>query len=265
MKNNFLLIFACCFFTVNTYAQTNLNGYKYVIVPKKFSFFKQADKYRLNGLTHFLFNKYGFQAFIEGEPYPKDLIFSACNVLHADVIKASNMFTTKLKTILKDCHGKVVYTSVLGLSKEKEFNKSYTEALRNSFKSIQALNYKYNSKLDKGLLQQNKLSLETHKQPKEALKAPLKQSLPIGVPISVSSKSQQIFNPDEVLKASSAKNGYQLVNSNNKVVYTILTTSLPSTYLVANKNGILHFVDKKWVLEYYDNGIRKYKVLDIKF
>lgn len=260
MKNNFLLIFACCFLVANTYAQTNLNSYKYVVVPKKFSFFKQADKYRLNGLTHFLFNKYGFQAFLEDEPYPKDLIFNACNVLHADVVKESSLFTTKLKTILKDCHGKIVYTSVLGVSKEKEFNKSYSEALRNSFKSIQKLNYKYNPKLDKATLSlQYDVGSNSAKEPKEKLKP----SLPLDAPISTN--NQQVFNHDEVFKASSVKNGYQLKNSKNKIVYTLLSTSLPNIYLIANEDAILHLVNEEWILEYYDNDIIKRNVLDIKF
>ena len=45
----------------NVYSQSNLNDYKYVIVPNKFDFLKENDQYQLNSLAAFLFEKYGFR------------------------------------------------------------------------------------------------------------------------------------------------------------------------------------------------------------
>ena len=84
-------------------AQSNLNDYKYVIVPNKFDFLKEADKYQLNSLTKFLFNKYGFTALLENENYPEDLAKNMCLGLRSDVISESGMFKTKLRVELKNC------------------------------------------------------------------------------------------------------------------------------------------------------------------
>ncbi len=73
MKTKFLSLFAIFFLVIGAFSQSNLNNYKYVIVPKKYDFLKEKDQYQLNSLTEFLFNKYGFQAFMEGANYPEDI------------------------------------------------------------------------------------------------------------------------------------------------------------------------------------------------
>ncbi len=52
MKTKFFSIFISCVFIIAlTCFTTNLNNYKYVLVPKKFDFLKEADQYQLNSLT----------------------------------------------------------------------------------------------------------------------------------------------------------------------------------------------------------------------
>ena len=63
-------------FISGAFSQTNLNNYKYVIVPKKYDFLKEEDQFRLNGLTKFLFEKYGenYKSYIFG--YEKETLQS---------------------------------------------------------------------------------------------------------------------------------------------------------------------------------------------
>lgn len=124
-------------------AQTNTNNYKYVVVPKGYEFLKKEDAYQLNSLTKFLFNKYGFVAFLQGENVPSDLAENGCKGLRADVKKSSSLFLTKLTVSLTDCNGAVLFTSDEGQSKEKDFKTAYHEALRNAFKSVEKLNHQY--------------------------------------------------------------------------------------------------------------------------
>ena len=131
------------FIISSTFAQSNLNNYKYVIVPKKFEFLKEANQYRLNELTEFLFNKYGFQALMEGDSYPDDLLKNRCLALKSNLIKDSGLFKTKISVELKDCNDQVVYTSEVGESREKDYEKAYNEAVRNAFKSFETVNYQY--------------------------------------------------------------------------------------------------------------------------
>ncbi len=122
-----------------------LNNYKYVIVPKKFGFLAEPDKYQLNSMTVFLFNKYGFEAIMEGEALPEDLKKNPCSALHADVLSDSGMFSmiTKVKVVLKNCTQQTLFESKEGRSKQKEYKFSFQEALRDAFTSIEMLNYKY--------------------------------------------------------------------------------------------------------------------------
>ncbi len=141
-----LRILFCGFFLMSitgSLAQESVNDYKYVVVPQGYSFLKQNDKYQLNSLTKFLFNKYGFRAFMQGDKLPEDLISNGCKALQASVTKNSGLFVTKLMITLTDCNGNDVFKSSDGISREKEFKKAYHEALRDAFNDVKALNYSY--------------------------------------------------------------------------------------------------------------------------
>ncbi|WP_405250793.1 hypothetical protein [Dokdonia sp. Asnod3-C12] len=122
----------------------SVNDYKYVIVPEKFDFLNEKDQYQMNSLTTFLFNKYGFKAYVtKSDDLPLDYTRNGCNVLYADVTESSGMLRTKLQVKLLDCNDAVVFISEEGSSKLKEYKKSYHEALRRAFESIEELNYAY--------------------------------------------------------------------------------------------------------------------------
>ncbi|WP_405205396.1 hypothetical protein [Aquimarina sp. LLG6339-5] len=158
------------FFTINFSAQSTVNDYKYVVVPEGYVFLRENDDYQLNSLTKFLFEKYGFTAFIRGEDLPEDLRMNGCKGLRADVRKNSGLLKTKLIVDLIDCNGIVVFSTKEGTSREKEFKKSYHEALRNAFKDIEALNYKYNGKKENNpaksdIVVEDKLPSVNHTEP----------------------------------------------------------------------------------------------------
>lgn len=135
----FALIIGICFTSLGQ----NLNSYKYVVVPEKFDFLKEANQYQMNELTKFLFEKYDFKAVMTNEERPADFSMQPCNALFADVIQESGFLQTKLKVVLKDCRNLVVFTSEEGKSKEKDFKKAYQESLRDAFKAVAALSYQY--------------------------------------------------------------------------------------------------------------------------
>lgn len=141
MKSFYALLFFALI-SFNSIAQA-VNEYKYVIVPDRYSWAGAADKYQVNSLTTFLFKKYGFEAYQLGEILPSDMNAGACNALTADVTEDSSILRTKLKVILKNCKGEIVFISDEGTSKEKEYKKAYHEALRSAFLSIKELEYTY--------------------------------------------------------------------------------------------------------------------------
>ncbi len=103
-----------------------------VIVPNRYAFQKEDNQYQLNVLTKFLLEKQGFKTYMESE-VPAELLQNPCDLLKADVKNESNMMTSKLQLVLNDCSNKTVFTSEIGKSREKEYKKSYQEALRNAF------------------------------------------------------------------------------------------------------------------------------------
>lgn len=128
-------------------AQSVLDAYKYIIIPRTFESLKEEDKYQVNSLSHFLFEKEGFRTIKEGDQLPADLAQDPCSALFMSLIDESSMFTTKVKFKFEDCQKKVVFESEEGKSKEKDYKKSYHEAVRNAFTSVQELGYQYNPDL----------------------------------------------------------------------------------------------------------------------
>jgi len=135
------MAFLACVF--NLYAQSELNPYKYIIVPKKFDFLKEVNQYRVNSYTKHLFVQEGYQVFYDDDEFPEDLKSNPCLGLTANVLDESNSFTTKLFLILENCGHDVVFKSGEGRSKMKEYDKTYRDALKKCFVSVQELDYAY--------------------------------------------------------------------------------------------------------------------------
>lgn len=290
MKFKISLIVIACFIVSNVFSQTNLNQYKYVVVPNKFDFLNEADQYQLNSLSKFLFEKYGFIALKEGGNYPEDINKNRCLALKSNVTKDSGLFKTKLTIELKDCNDRIVYTSEVGESREKEYKMAYNEALRDAFKSIEALNYKYQpseniislattneAPLKSEVaeeIQELKKKIQILKEEKEnkveavkAIPVPVKEIEKADVPMKGEKPMEAVVKEalENVLYAQEIENGYQLVDSTPKVVYRIKNTTLKNVFLVEDKNAILYKKGDSWVVEYYDNTILRQKELNIKF
>ena len=139
-----LFIFLFCF---SGYAQNELNPYKYIIVPKQYDFLKEENQYRVNSMTKYLFEQEGYTTFYQGDEYPADLNANPCLAATALVLNESSAFTTKLVISLKDCRDKEVYRTAEGKSKIKEFDKTYIDALKKCFVSIQDLDYSFEESL----------------------------------------------------------------------------------------------------------------------
>jgi len=127
-KYFFFIVF---FLTVipKSFSQPDFSNYSYVSVPEQWDFLNQEDKYQLNSLAKFLFNKHGFNALFSKET----MATNRCDGLYAELANRPGIIWTKLAIVLKDCNGFEVYRSPEGLSKRKEYSKAYQEALREAF------------------------------------------------------------------------------------------------------------------------------------
>ncbi|WP_299676847.1 hypothetical protein [uncultured Dokdonia sp.] len=150
----------------------SVNDYQYVIIPEKYDFAKSIDEYQLNSLTQFLFNKYGFDSYRVRDEKPIGFEKGNCNTLYADVESNSNYIVSRLKVILKDCKGNIVFVSEQGKSRDKDFKRSYHEALRKAFLSIEDLHYVYSGK------KQENITTETVEAPKPSRTIEVEEVIP---------------------------------------------------------------------------------------
>ncbi len=248
------LILVILFLTTVVSAQNKtINSYKYVIVPEKFDFLKEPDKYQTSSLTKFLFNKEGFTALMSNEKHPEDFISNRCNALTARVKDNSGMLTTKLVIELLDCYNKPVFISKEGKSKQKDYKRAYHEAIRKAFESIKALNYTYKEVKQKTI--QEPLQSEVKvKQPKQVTEPML--------PKLVSSANNDNL---AMLYSQAVSNGYQLVNTKPEIVFVVLKTSHPNTFIIKGKDGVFYKKDDIWVAEYYKGDTITTEMYQVKF
>lgn len=274
----FVLAFAV---QINGFAQNSINDYKYIIVPQRYEFLKEKDKYQLNSLTKFLFNKYGYTAYIEGEDFPSDLADNQCLALMADVEDSSSMLRTKVSISLKNCDGKLIMTSRVGDSKEKQYQKAYNLALRKAFETFQHLQYAYRpnevvtsrSKAIAATVEKTKQQQEIEKLKEEikslkeeqqsAPTAPEPKTATSVVPEPVTNVGENV-GLNATLYAQPIDKGYQLVDSTPKVVLVLLDTGIKDVFSVKDSKAIVYKKDSGWIYS-EDGSILSGNPIDIKF
>lgn len=241
------------------FGQQTVNNYKYVVVPNKFSFFKKIDQYQTSSLTKFLFNKYGFASYLSTDELPEDLKENRCSSLFATINDASNMFTTKVNVVFKDCYEKIIYTSIIGKSKEKEYEKSFHEAIRNAFKDPILKNYSYKPEATI-----TKAIVKVAETPKVVEKAVVLKTVVVNttIPNKVTKSHTEIKN---VLYAQVTNNGYQLVDITPKVIFKVLKTKQENLFIIESKNGIFYKNNSIWIAEYYQNNVLIQEEYQVKF
>ncbi len=229
------------------FSQT-INDYKYAIVPSKFTFLKEIDQYRLNTLTKLLMEKYGFVTFFDTDILPNEVAENNCNKVFVEVQSNGNMFMTKMSVVVKDCKNTVLFTSVVGKSKEKELQISYNQALREAFSSFDSLGYKYNGN---SIFNSN---VNVNVKENSNIKA-----------INLNGDNNKDNN--FILFAQPIDNGFQLIDSTPKVIMKIYKTSISICYIAIKNNtqGVLISKDNQWFFEYLNNSKLVSEKVEVKF
>jgi hypothetical protein len=248
MKRYFLILFL--FTALSGYAQNTINNYKYVLVPEQFSFLKQENQYKLNTLTKILLEEKGFTVYFDNSDLPTEIANNKCKAMNADLTEKKGMFTTTLTLILKDCKGNVVFKGKEGKSREKEFEASYSEALRNAFVSLNELPYAFTG---------------------EVAPTPVVPTVPVAKPVVATPQTAPatpvVNQPLGTLYAQATANGFQLIDTTPKRVLTLFKTSVQD-YFIADSGqfkGIVMKKDGEWFFEYYNNDKLISEKLLIKF
>jgi hypothetical protein len=246
--------------------EENINNYKYIIVPERFEFQKSEDSFQINSLTKFLFNKYGYNVLLSSEQYPEDLSRNKCLALTTRMKENSGMFGKKINFDLANCSNIIVYSSRAGVSKEKDFKRSYHQAIRKAFESLKSVNYNYLVN-DNALKSPSELEIVEVENPQTVKVIPevIQEVIPAVKSIVKTSPVEEPKKIKSFLIAQDISNGFNLFDNTNKSQYELQETSVKNIYIVKGIDGVLFKSENKWILEYYvDNQFFK-KELHIKF
>jgi hypothetical protein len=253
MKRHLFIILLAFSFSVQ--AQSNVNGYKYLIVPEKFSFLKQINQYGLNTETKALFEQKGFTVYFDNAELPTEIATDRCKALTVELLEKNSMFVTNLTVVLKDCKGTVVLKSKEGKSREKEYNTSYNGALKEAFASLSDFRYVAGSTAE--------VSSPAPTTPTPEVKAaPAPAPAPANQPVATEAKQSE-----GLLYAQAITNGYQLIDAAPKIVMTLLKSSVEDCFIAnkGNTNGVVLKKSGNWFFEYYKENVLVSEKLSIKF
>lgn len=266
--------------TATSFAQEQLNNYKYIIVPKQFDTFKEENQYQTSTLVKYVLENQGFNVFYDDD-LPSELNANRCLGLLVVLVNNSNMFTTKTAIAFKDCHTKIVYTTAEGTSKIKEYKGSYNEAIKDALSSLNTMNYQYTEQASKPVVvsfqndvkniapkvqnagsEANSSSGALKNQEAENSASIAEQIVKV-VPLENEGISEVDYYAQPI------ENGYQLVDSSPKIVMKMLATSKSNIFLAEEINGysgIIYAGEKgAWFFEYYEDTTLLVKPLRIKF
>ena len=258
-------------FTVYSFSQS-VNDYKAVIIPMKFDFQKIENQYRLQTITKMNLQKAGFQAFYANEIIPSE-ITDRCSILYLDVRKENAFLSTKLFLTLKDCYGTEIFNSGIGKSREKEFDVAFKEALNDTFDNVYALKYAYNGNTNFGsktgntaqslpvLIPSTDANSASANDTRVVIPIPVDGIDPVKMPSTSSNDSTNL------LYAQPTAYGYQLINSEPKVVMKVYKTSNTNSYLAkkGDLQGVLISKNNQWFFEYYQNDQLVSEKVEVKF
>lgn len=129
-----LLSFLTLLWLMSLSAQS-LQTYEYVIVPTKFSDFKE-NQYQLNLYLKQLLRKHDFQILSDKlETWPQEVRINPCLALTTDIKKTKHLMKNGLELIFYNCKKEVLQIGQ-GISHEKDFEKGYQEALKTAYSMI---------------------------------------------------------------------------------------------------------------------------------
>jgi hypothetical protein len=226
---------ALLLFSIISFSQTSISDYQYALVPSKFKFLNDKNKYRLNATLKIFFEQKGYKTFLDDENQPEDFVKNNCNKIYVDLEENNTIFSTKLTVVIKDCKNAILLTSEMGTSRQKELSLAYNEALLTALKSI------------------NKFSYQSKSSPVPNPDLVVKTNANNG--ITVYSEMQSV------------KNGFNFLNKETKAVLSLYKTSSPYSFIAKsnNKNGIVFQKGEDWYFEYYQEDQLVSEKIDLKF
>jgi len=271
--------------------QGQLNSYKYIVVPKEFDAFKNAENhFQTSTLIKHLFTREGFTV-VYVDDLPSDLENDKCLGAYVDVEKTSKLLSTKITLMLNDCYGESIMRAVEGSSRNKDYKGAYHEAIRQSFTSFANIDYNY--KPAEKTAEEETVTVSYRNDIKSVDTTGQKKPVASAAVVEIATPEERYYKdqrpqpsdytiaaagtvtePDaeeaEITPSYTAKattNGFELIDSDSKLWLNLYETSTDNVYLARNENenGMVIKRDSKWFFEYYEGSELKVKEVNINF
>ena len=180
--------------------------------------------------------------YFDTDEFPKELAENRCLALTVNAIENNNVFLTRINIELIDCYNKSILLSDLGTSREKEYQKAYTEAFRNALTNL------------KGQLNIKRTSAKS---------TVLIDNMVATTPVS---KTNTIIDVSQ-LRALPTETGYNLINHTNNIVLILHSTSLENVFIASKDifKGVLIKKNSGWFFEYDFDGKVYSEKIEVKF
>ncbi|SFR54171.1 hypothetical protein SAMN04490243_2780 [Robiginitalea myxolifaciens] len=285
-------VLICCLAGLSfAQAQTEINAYKYLIVPTRFENFRQTNQYNTSTLTKYHLTQMGFPAVYDNK-LPRDLRIDPCLGLMTAMVEEGNMFRSRIKFVFSDCEGKVVYETYHGESKSKDFAESYKEAIADALLgSMQGMTYSYDPPEDP---QEEEVPAESAAPAEvvaeataaeEAVQEEVSTAKEAGkdevsaaetevmeveeqVVMAEENPQEEQWEASDMLYAQPIANGYQLVDSTPTVRMVLLNSSRPDNYIAmvdGVAKGTVYQEGETWWHEYIQDNVVFRVALNVKF
>ncbi len=201
------LLFAACI-SANVFGQ-QVSDYSQIIVPEKFTDFKETNQYNLN-------RQLG--AALTGKRYQvvSDLsqVTQPCSALSAEINDRSTIFKTKIELNFKDCNNKII-SSVPATSALKDYEKGFQEALRSATSQIATS------------------SPDSKVPPKNEAVSSTAQTVTVPVETPAARNVLYTFNSEQYQKVADNSGNFSLIRTKDGLPFArFFTTSKKGVYLV---------------------------------
>ena len=132
MKNRLFLI-ALTLISSLSFSQSTLNDYEMAIIPSKFKFQNEDNKYRINSTIKAFLKQKGFEAYVSTDVIPEGFLDYNCNKVFVNVLEENTLFSTKIKIEFKDCKDVVDKLIKSGKKFEELDNKEFYQIVQGKF------------------------------------------------------------------------------------------------------------------------------------
>lgn len=245
MKKLFLLLIIL----VSFFSFSQDKNYKYAVLPAKFSFLNEANKYNLNSLTKAFFESQGFEVYYDTDTMSNEIANNNCNKIYVNLLENNSVFQSKLAIQIKDCKNQVLLTSTEGKSREKDYRVAYNNALRDAANSLKGklniINPYFNN--------ENSSFVKSTNEDEKIIQTTIQNE----ISIVTTSKLSSVPN----------SSGYKLVDSDLKVLYELFKTTKPNVFIAKKDTilGVFFTINNEWFFEYYQNDKLVSEKVEVKF